>query len=95
MARSRPAPFDFDGEHVQLTGAFGNPKPVLRPPILIGGRATAALRVVAKHADAIWNIPGGDIAEAVDAGFSHVVLILSAPFPSGVARWVADELISA
>ena len=36
-------PFDFDGTYVQLTGAFGNPKPVQRPhpPILIGGRSSA------------------------------------------------------
>jgi alkanesulfonate monooxygenase SsuD/methylene tetrahydromethanopterin reductase-like flavin-dependent oxidoreductase (luciferase family) len=132
-------PFDFHGEHVRLTGAFGNPKPVQRPypPIMIGGRSSALLRVVAEHAD-LWNIPGGDIADAVsrsalldrycteigrdpaaitrsihlavsydrpadtreairealDAGFGHVVLGLSAPYPTGVARWVADELIT-
>jgi alkanesulfonate monooxygenase SsuD/methylene tetrahydromethanopterin reductase-like flavin-dependent oxidoreductase (luciferase family) len=132
-------PFDFRGETVQLTGAFGNPKPVQRPhpPILIGGRSTPTLRVVAEHAD-MWNIPGGgdisDLAErsrlldrfcaeigrdpasivrsihlpvdydrpgvtrekisaAVDAGFGHIVLGLPAPFPEGVARWVADELV--
>jgi alkanesulfonate monooxygenase SsuD/methylene tetrahydromethanopterin reductase-like flavin-dependent oxidoreductase (luciferase family) len=131
-------PFDFDGTYVHLTGAFGNPKPVQRPhpPILIGGRATSTLRVVAEHAD-IWNIPGGSIgdavsrselldrlcaeigrdpasitrsihlpvsyenpgdtraaiAEAVGAGFRHVVLGLSAPYPEGVARWIADEII--
>jgi alkanesulfonate monooxygenase SsuD/methylene tetrahydromethanopterin reductase-like flavin-dependent oxidoreductase (luciferase family) len=41
-------PFDFDGAHVRLTGAFGNPKPVQRPhpPILIGGRTSAVLRVM-------------------------------------------------
>lgn len=131
-------PFDVAGSHHQLTGAFGNPKPLQRPhpPIVIGGRAKATLRVVARHAD-IWNIPGGDIAdavsrsalldrscaeigrdpasitrsialpvsydepattrdaiaEAIDAGFTHIVLILPDPFPVGVARWVADELV--
>ena len=130
-------PFDFHGTHVQLAGAFGNPKPVQRPhpPIVIGGRSAATLRVVAEHAD-VWNIPGGDIEdaarrsamldrccaeigrdpasitrsiylpvcyeqpgttrdairEALDAGFRHIVLGLPAPYPAGVARWVADEL---
>jgi alkanesulfonate monooxygenase SsuD/methylene tetrahydromethanopterin reductase-like flavin-dependent oxidoreductase (luciferase family) len=132
-------PFDFHGTYHQLTGAFGNPKPVQRPhpPILIGGRALATLRVVAEHAD-IWNIPGGDLDDAISrgaaldrycaeigrdpatitrsihlpvaydqpgvvrdriraaigAGFGHIVLGLAAPYPDGVARWVADELIT-
>ncbi|MEV4277436.1 LLM class flavin-dependent oxidoreductase [Actinoplanes xinjiangensis] len=131
-------PFDFHGEHVRLTGAFGSPRPVQRPypPIMIGGRSSALLRVVAEHAD-LWNIPGGDIAdvvsrsalldrycaeigrdpaaitrslhlpvsydrpagtrdairEALDAGFGHIVLGLSAPYPDGIAHWVAEELI--
>ncbi|WP_439382875.1 LLM class flavin-dependent oxidoreductase [Amycolatopsis lexingtonensis] len=132
-------PFDFDGEHVKLKGAFGNPKPVQRPhpPIMIGGRASATLRVVAEHADQ-WNIPGGGdiddlvgrsrlldrycadigrdpaeitrsiflpvdydkpaatrekIEEATGAGFGHIVLGLPNPYPDGVVRWVADELI--
>jgi alkanesulfonate monooxygenase SsuD/methylene tetrahydromethanopterin reductase-like flavin-dependent oxidoreductase (luciferase family) len=135
---TEPEPFDFSGTHIQLKGAFGNPKPVQRPhpPIMIGGRSAATLRVVAEHAD-LWNIPGGDIddvvgrsalldrycadigrdpaaitrsihlavsydqpattrkaiGEAVDAGFRHIVLGLPAPYPEGVARWVAEELI--
>jgi alkanesulfonate monooxygenase SsuD/methylene tetrahydromethanopterin reductase-like flavin-dependent oxidoreductase (luciferase family) len=132
-------PFDFAGEHVRLTGAFGNPKPVQRPhpPIVIGGRTAPLLRIAAEHADA-WNIPGGDLEDAVarsalldrfcaeidrdpstitrsmhvqvaydqpdatrasvgaalDAGFPHIVLGLPAPYPAGIARWVADELIA-
>ena len=132
-------PFDFDGSYLHLTGAFCNPKPVQRPypPIMIGGAASATLRVVAAHAD-VWNIPSRDvadliarsalldrfcaeigrdpaeitrsvtqavsydqpgqtrdaIAQAVEAGFRHVVLTLSAPYPEHIARWVADEIIA-
>jgi alkanesulfonate monooxygenase SsuD/methylene tetrahydromethanopterin reductase-like flavin-dependent oxidoreductase (luciferase family) len=62
-------PFDFDGTYLHLAGAFCNPKPVQRPhpPILIGGRSTATLRVVAEHAD-LWNFPGGDIEDGVRRG---------------------------
>ena len=131
-------PFDFDGHHVHLAGAFGNPKPVQRPhpPILIAGRTARVLRVVAEHADA-WNIAGVDVDEAksrsalldrycaqlglepasiirslhvpvsydnpaaargvveaaIDAGFAHIVLSLATPYPDGVARWIADEVV--
>lgn len=132
-------PFDFDGTHYTLRGAFGNPKPVQspHPPIMIGGRSKSVLRVVAEHAD-IWNVPGADFTDALErsatmdrlldelgrdpatltrsihlpvaydapattreaignatqAGFTHVILGLPAPYPQGVARWVADELLS-
>jgi len=58
-AGSRPS-------HPLARREFGNPKPVQRPhpPILIGGRSAALLRVVAEHAD-LWNIPGGDIDDVI------------------------------
>jgi alkanesulfonate monooxygenase SsuD/methylene tetrahydromethanopterin reductase-like flavin-dependent oxidoreductase (luciferase family) len=62
-------PFDFDGKYIQLTGAFGNPKPVQRPhpPIVIGGTASPTLRIVAEHAD-VWNLPGGTVEDIVQRG---------------------------
>lgn len=135
---SEDAPFDVDGEVVRVTGAFQNPKPVQSqgPPVMVGGRSAAVLRIAAEHAD-LWNIPGGDLDDAVsrsrlldrycadlgrdpaditrsihlgvsydrpddtraairaaiDAGFTHVVLGLGAPYPDGVSEWVAEELI--
>jgi alkanesulfonate monooxygenase SsuD/methylene tetrahydromethanopterin reductase-like flavin-dependent oxidoreductase (luciferase family) len=33
------------------------------------------------------------IGAALDAGFRHFVLSVAAPYPDGVARWLADEVI--
>ena len=48
------------------------------------------------HLSVSYDDPGrvrAAIAEATGAGFEHIVLGLPAPYPDGVARWVADELI--
>ncbi|GGL29901.1 LLM class flavin-dependent oxidoreductase [Phycicoccus endophyticus] len=134
-----PVPFDWAGEHVRLVGAWGNPKPVQRPhpPVVVGGRSTRVLRIVAEHAD-VWNLPSGDFADlaergavldrfcaelgrdpasvvrslpvpvdldrpeaaretlerSAEAGVGHVVLVLPAPYPTGLPQWVADEVVT-
>jgi hypothetical protein len=34
------------------------------------------------------------IRAALAAGFTHIILGLSAPYPAHVAHWVADEIIA-
>ncbi|GAA1612331.1 LLM class flavin-dependent oxidoreductase [Kribbella sancticallisti] len=49
------------------------------------------------HLPVSYDQPGvtrDAIAEAIDAGFQHLVLGLAAPYPAGVARWVTDEFIA-
>jgi len=50
------------------------------------------------HLPVSYDQPGSTrdaISQAVDAGFRHIVLGLPSPYPTGVARWVTDELITA
>ncbi|WP_219467345.1 LLM class flavin-dependent oxidoreductase [Nonomuraea rhizosphaerae] len=49
--------FDFDGRYYQLKDVVCEPKPAVRPPLLLGGWGDNTLGVVAEHAD-IWNVPG-------------------------------------
>jgi F420-dependent oxidoreductase-like protein len=57
---------DFDGRYFQLRDAIGNPKPVQQPhpPIWMGGKGEATIKLIARHAD-VWNLTGiQDVAEA-------------------------------
>lgn len=49
--------FDFPGRYYRLAGVRCEPKPLRRPPLLIGGWGTRTLRVAAQYAD-VWNVPG-------------------------------------
>jgi alkanesulfonate monooxygenase SsuD/methylene tetrahydromethanopterin reductase-like flavin-dependent oxidoreductase (luciferase family) len=59
------------------------------------GRNPAAI-TRSMHLSVAYDRPGATrdaLAAASAAGFRHFVLSLPAPYPAGVARWVADELI--
>jgi alkanesulfonate monooxygenase SsuD/methylene tetrahydromethanopterin reductase-like flavin-dependent oxidoreductase (luciferase family) len=53
------APFDFAGQHYQLKGAIGEPKPLQRPgpAVMMAGAGVRSLRITAEHAD-LWIWPG-------------------------------------
>jgi F420-dependent oxidoreductase-like protein len=58
---------DFEGNYYQLRDAIANPKPLQQPhpPIWMGGRGPATIKLIARHAD-VWNLTG--IKDAAEAG---------------------------
>jgi alkanesulfonate monooxygenase len=65
------SPFDHDGPHYRVKGAFTPVKPVQKPhlPIYFGGSSSSAIRVAAKHADvyALWGESLAQVRETVEA----------------------------
>jgi alkanesulfonate monooxygenase len=64
-------PFDHEGPHYRVKGAFTPIKPVQKPhlPIYFGGSSAAAIRVAARHADvyALWGESLAQVRETVNA----------------------------
>jgi len=64
-------PFDHDGPHYRVKGAFTPIKPLQKPtiPIYFGGSSATAIQVAAKHADvyALWGESLAQVRETVNA----------------------------
>ena len=64
-------PFDYEGQHYRVKGAFSDVKPLQRPsiPIYFGGASAAAVPVGAKHADVymFWGEPLAETAARIEA----------------------------
>jgi probable F420-dependent oxidoreductase len=52
-----PGPFSFSGTHYTITGYEGLPKPLSRPPLLVGGGGPRMLRYAARQADIVGVNP--------------------------------------
>ncbi len=61
-------PVDYDGEHVQLAGAYCHPVPLQRPrpPFVFGTGGEVMRRLTGRLADT-WNCPGGLLPELAAA----------------------------
>ncbi len=72
-----PEPLDFTGEHYEIKGLDGLPKPVQqpRPPVMLGGGGRIALELAGRVADIVGvharlrgRTPGADAAADLRAG---------------------------
>ncbi len=63
-------PFDFEGEHVHVSGATSGLGSAPVPPIFFGGASPAALRVAARHADV--HLSWGETADRLTPGLERM-----------------------
>ncbi|HVM97476.1 MAG TPA: TIGR03560 family F420-dependent LLM class oxidoreductase [Candidatus Acidoferrales bacterium] len=72
----------FEGRHFRVDSVYCEPKPVRRPPILVGGGGEKVLlRIAAQHAD-IWNnlaVNQGDLAAKIQKLHEHCEAIQRDP----------------
>ena len=62
----------FDGQHYHLARTLNSPKPVRRPPILVGGSGERkTLRLVARYADACNLFAGPDLDRKLEVLQQH------------------------
>ena len=71
MVWTAEKPFDHEGTHYTVKGAFTPVKPVQKPhlPIYFGGSSAAAINVASKHADvyALWGESLAQVRETVNS----------------------------
>ncbi|MEE2034836.1 LLM class flavin-dependent oxidoreductase [Rhodococcus chondri] len=84
-------PFDYDGKHFRLSGAYGLPVPVQeRIPVHIGGGGrTLTMPLVAQHAD-WWNCVGGARDRLEELATLRGAARISAQYAVGFAEDATD-----
>jgi probable F420-dependent oxidoreductase len=82
-------PFDFVGEHYEIKGLDGLPKPVQRPhpPLFVGGGSRRVLGIAGRRADVVGinaSLGAGELG-------AHAINDLSAPRVREKIGWVLDS----
>ena len=81
--------FSYEGAYFSVEDAFCEPKPVRRPPILVGGTGERVLMgIAARHAD-LWNnmaIAQGQLAAKVEALHRRCEEVGRDPATIGISR---------
>ena len=90
----RGKPVDHHGEFFEFERAWIQPAPKPPIPILIGGRADAALERTARHGDGwlgIWCSPERYAAALADVARRAAALGRAAPVLNGIQMWIGID----